>query len=71
MVRTTIVLPDEDFRELKALAAAQGRSISWLLREAFRLSKSSLQRPDSFAQSFDRVWTPTSWCPAFWRRGRP
>jgi hypothetical protein len=23
MVRTTIVLPDEDFRELKALAAAQ------------------------------------------------
>jgi hypothetical protein len=57
MVRTTIVLPEEDFRELKALAEAQDRSISWLLREAFRLSKSSLQRPESFAQSFDRVWT--------------
>jgi predicted transcriptional regulator len=57
MVRTTIVLPDEDFRELKALAEAQDRSISWLLREAFRLSKGSLQRPESFAQSFDRVWT--------------
>jgi predicted transcriptional regulator len=56
MVRTTIVLPEEDFRDLKVLAAARDRSISWLLREAFRLSKSSLQRPESFAQSFDRVW---------------
>ncbi len=56
MVRTTIVLPEEDFRELKALAAARDRSISWLLREAFRLSRSSLQRPEPFALSFDRVW---------------
>jgi predicted transcriptional regulator len=53
MARTTIVLPEEDFRGLKALAAARDRSISWLLREAFRLSKSSLQRPEPFAQSID------------------
>ena len=66
MVRTTIVLPEEDFRELRALAAARDRSISWRLREAFRLSKSSLQGPEPFAQSFDRVWTPTSWCRASW-----
>jgi len=56
MVRTTIVLPEEDFRDLKALAAARDRSISWLLREDFRLSKSNLKRPEPFAQSFDRVW---------------
>lgn len=56
MVRTTIVLPDEEFRELKELAAAQDRSISWLLREAFRLSKSRLRQAEAFATSFDRVW---------------
>jgi uncharacterized lipoprotein len=57
MVRTTIVMPEEDFREMKELAAARDRSISWLLREAFRLSKGSLQRSEPFAQSFDRVWS--------------
>jgi len=56
MVRTTIVLPDEEFRELKELAAAQDRSISWLLREAFRLSKIRLRHAEPFAPSFDRVW---------------
>ena len=60
MVRTTIVIPEEDFRELKALAAAKDRSISWLLREAFRLSKGSLQRSEPFAQSFDRAWNDIS-----------
>ena len=49
MLRTMIVLPEEDFRELKALAAARDCSISWLPREAFRLSRSSLQRPESVA----------------------
>jgi len=56
MVRTTIVLPDEEFRELRELAAAQDRSISWLLREAFRLSKIRLRQAEPFAPSFDRVW---------------
>jgi len=56
MVRTTIVLPEEDFRELKALAEARHCSISWLLRDALRRSKSILQRPEFFAQSFDLVW---------------
>jgi len=56
MVRTTIVLPEEEFRELKELAAAQDRSISWLLREAFRLSKSRLRQAEAFATHFDRVW---------------
>jgi len=56
MVRTTIVLPDEEFRELKELAAAQDRSISWLLREAFRLSRGRLRQAEPFAASFDRVW---------------
>jgi hypothetical protein len=56
MVRTTIVLPEEDYRELQAIAEAQDRSISWLLREAFRLSKSRLHRAEPFAPSFDRIW---------------
>ena len=56
MVRTTIVLPDEEFRELKELAATQDRSISWLLREAFRLSKSRLRQAEAFPTTFDRVW---------------
>ena len=56
MVRTTIVLPEEEFQELKELAAAQDRSISWLLREAFRLSKRRLRQAEPFAASFDRVW---------------
>ena len=56
MVRTTIVLSDEDYRELQTLAEAQDRSISWLLREAFRLSRNRLRRAEPFAQSFDRLW---------------
>ena len=56
MVRTTIVLSDEDYRELQTLAEAQDRSISWLLREAFRLSRTRLRRAEPFAQSFDRLW---------------
>jgi hypothetical protein len=56
MVRTTIVIPEEDFLELKALAAEKDRSISWLLREAFRLSKCNLRRTEPFAQSLDRAW---------------
>ncbi len=55
MVRTTTVLRNEDFHELKALVEGQDRSIPWLLREAFRFSESSLQRPESFRQSLDRV----------------
>ncbi len=56
IVRATIVLLNEEFRELKELAAAQDRSISWLLCEAFRLSKIRLQQAEPFAPSFDRVW---------------
>ena len=37
LAQTTIVLPEEDFRDLKALAVVRDRSISWLLRDASRL----------------------------------
>ena len=56
MVRTTITLADEEFEELKRLAARQDRSISWLLRQAFRLSKARLERSEPYAVAFDRVW---------------
>lgn len=57
MVRTTIALPEEEFRELKLLAAQQDRPISWILRQAFRLSKAHLQRGEPYAVTFDRVWS--------------
>ena len=56
MVRTTIVLRDDEFQELKRLAAQQDRPISWLLRQAFRLSKDHLQRGEPYGVTFDRVW---------------
>jgi predicted transcriptional regulator len=56
MVRTTIVLPDEEFDDLKQLAAQQERSISWLLRQAFRISRPHLEREEAYSQTFDRVW---------------
>ncbi len=55
-VRTTITLAEEEFEELKRLAARQDRSISWLLRQAFRLSKARLERGEPYAVGFDRVW---------------
>jgi D-serine deaminase-like pyridoxal phosphate-dependent protein len=57
MVRTTIVLPEEEFRELKRLAAQQDRPISWLLRQAFRLSRVHLERGEPYGATFDRVWS--------------
>ena len=57
MVRTTIVLPEEEFEELKRLAAKQERPISWLLRQAFRLSKVHLERGEPYGVTFDRVWS--------------
>jgi len=57
MVRTTIVLPEEEFEELKRLAAKQERPISWLLRQAFRLSKVHLERGEPYGATFDRVWS--------------
>lgn len=57
MVRTTIVLPEEEFAELKRLAAKQERPISWLLRQAFRLSKVHLERGEPYGVTFDRVWS--------------
>ncbi len=57
MVRTTIVLPEEEFEELKRLAAQQDRPISWLLRQAFRLSKVHLERGEPYGVTFDRVWS--------------
>lgn len=56
MVRTTITLAEEEFAELKRLAAQQDRSISWLLRQAFRLSKARLERGEPYAAEFDRIW---------------
>lgn len=56
MVRTTIVLRDDEFQELKRLAAQQDRPISWLLRQAFRLSKVHLERGEPYGVTFDRVW---------------
>lgn len=57
MVRTTIVLPEEEFQELKRLSAQQDRPISWLLRQAFRLSKVHLQGGEPYGVTFDRVWS--------------
>ena len=57
MVRTTIVLPEEELEELKRLAAKQERPISWLLRQAFRLSKVHLERGEPYGVTFDRVWS--------------
>jgi len=57
MVRTTIVLPEDEFEELKRLAAKQERPISWLLRQAFRLSKVHLERGEPYGVTFDRVWS--------------
>jgi hypothetical protein len=57
MVRTTIVLPEEEFAELKRLAAQQERPISWLLRQAFQLSKVHLERGEPYGVTFDRVWS--------------
>lgn len=56
MVRTTITLAEEEFADLKRLAAQRDRSISWLLRQAFRLSKRTLERGGPYAMEFDRVW---------------
>jgi hypothetical protein len=56
MVRTTIVLPEGEFAELKRLAVQQDRPISWLLRQAFRLSKAHLERGEPYVVTFDRVW---------------
>ncbi|PWB78679.1 MAG: hypothetical protein C3F08_08230 [Candidatus Methylomirabilota bacterium] len=56
MVRTTITLAEEEFADLKRLAAQQDRSISWLLRQAFRLSKRRLERGEPYATEFDRIW---------------
>jgi len=55
-VRTTITLAEEEFKELKRLAASQDRSISWLLRQAFRLSKARLEQAEPYTAAFDRVW---------------
>ena len=56
MVRTTITLAEDEFEELKRLAARQDRSISWLLRQAFRLSKARLEDGEPYAAAFDRIW---------------
>ena len=56
MVRTTIALPEEELEELKRLAVRQDRSISWLLRQAFRLSKTRLELGEPYAVAFDRMW---------------
>lgn len=57
MVRTTIVLPEEEFRALKRLSARQDRPISWLLRQAFRISRVHLERGEPYRVTFDRVWS--------------
>jgi hypothetical protein len=57
MVRTTIVLPEEELEEMKRLAAKQERPVSWLLRQAFRFSKAHLERGEPYSAAFDRVWS--------------
>jgi len=56
MVRTTITLAEEELEELKRLAVRQDRPISWLLRQALRLSKARLESGEPYAEGFDRVW---------------
>jgi hypothetical protein len=56
MVRTTISLNEEEFEEIKRLAARQDRTVSWLLRQAFRLSKARLESGEPYGVAFDRVW---------------
>jgi uncharacterized small protein (TIGR04563 family) len=56
MIRTTIILPEDEFRELKRLAARQDRPISWVLRQAFRLSRVHLDRAEPYPVTFDHVW---------------
>jgi uncharacterized small protein (TIGR04563 family) len=56
VIRTTISLPEEEFEEIKRLADRTDRSISWLLRQAFRLAKSRLETGESYAVTFDQVW---------------
>jgi len=55
MVRTTITLAEEELEELKRLAVRQDRSISWLLRQALRLSRARLEGGEPYAEGFDRV----------------
>jgi uncharacterized small protein (TIGR04563 family) len=57
VIRSTISLPKEEFEEIKRLADRADRSISWLLRQAFRLAKSRLETGESYAVTFDQVWT--------------
>lgn len=56
MIRTTISLSEEEFEEIKRLAERTDRSISWLLRQAFRLAKSRLETGESYAATFNEVW---------------
>jgi len=56
MIRTTITLAEEELEELRRLAVRQDRSISWLLRQAFRLSKTRLELGEPYAIAFDRMW---------------
>ena len=62
MVRTTITLAEEELEELRRLAVRQDRSISWLLRQAFRLSKTRLERGEPYAVAFDRMWGEVGRC---------
>ena len=57
MIRTTISIPEEEFKEIKRLAARTDRSISWLLRQAFRLAKPRLESGESYSTTFNRVWS--------------
>lgn len=50
MVRTTITLAEDEFEELKRLAARQDRTISWLLRHR----PSGFPRPGWKAESLTR-----------------
>jgi len=56
MVRTTISLEKEEFEEIKRLAARQDRTVSWLLRQAFRLSRARLESGEPYGAAFDRAW---------------
>jgi len=56
VIRTTISIPEEEFEEIRSLAERTDRSISWLLRRAFRLAKPRLEAGESYATTFNQVW---------------
>lgn len=56
MVKTTITLSEDEFKELRRLAEQQERSVSWLLRRAFQFAKPYLERGGAPEPTAERLW---------------